>query len=85
MKKLWVEDFFGVTFHWWQRAALRGMDQVMKTRYDRILRYHVQLPSSKTEELVLRDKFFQQLHEELSCKMDGTDLVEEIPDIDLEE
>lgn len=49
------------------------------------LRYHVQLSAPTAEELELRDKFFQQLHEELSCKMDGADLVEEIPDIDLEE
>lgn len=85
MKKLWVEDFFGVTFHWWQRAALRPMDRELKTRYDRVLRYHARITPPTAEELERRDKFFQQLHEELSCKMDGADLVEEIPDIDLEE
>lgn len=54
-------------------------------KYGDYTKDYVWLPSSKVEELVLRDKFFQQLHDELSCKMDGTDLVEEIPDIDLEE
>ena len=84
-KKLWLEDVLGVELYWWQRAALRAMDWKLKKRYDTILRHHVRFPSLTAEELVLRDKFFQQLHEELSCKMDGTDLVEEIPDIDLEE
>ena len=85
VKKLWIEEYLGVQLYWWQRVVLRAMDWKLQKRYDTALRYHMRLPSSKAEELVLRDKFFQQLHEELSCKMDGTDLVEEIPDIDLEE
>mgnify|MGYP004701395703 CR=1 FL=1 len=70
---------------WWQQPILRSKDQELKQRYDTTLRYHVQLSAPTAEELELRDKFFQQLHEEMSCKMDGTDFVTEIPDIDLEE
>ena len=84
MKKLWIEDILGVTLHWWQRVVLWPRDREAKKRYD-VLRYYVQLSPSTAEELERRDKFFQQLHEELSCKMDGADFVEEIPDIDLEE
>ena len=80
MKKLWIEDILGVTLHWWQRVVLWPRDREAKKRYD-VLRYYVQLSPSTEEEL----EFFQQLHEELSCNMDGADLVEEIPDIDLEE
>lgn len=60
-------------------------DQELKQRYDTTLRYHTQFSTPTAEELERRDKFFHQLHEELSCKMDGPDLIEEIPDIDLEE
>ncbi len=35
------------------------------------------------ESLERRDAFFAALHEELSCRMDGTDLIEDIPDIEL--
>nr|WP_325305117.1 hypothetical protein [uncultured Dysosmobacter sp.] len=30
-----------------------------------------------------RDSFFMRIREELSCRVDGTDLVEDIPDIDI--
>lgn len=85
MKKLWLEDVLGVELHWWQRVILWPRDREAKKRYDTFLRHRVRFSPPTVEELELRDKFFQQLHEELSCKMDGTDLVEEIPDIDLEE
>lgn len=83
-KKLWIEDVLGIQLHWWQRVILWPRDREAKKRHD-TLRYYVQLSPSTEEELERRDKFFQQLHEELSCKMDGADFVEEIPDIDLEE
>ena len=70
---------------WWQQPILRSKDQELKQRYDTTLRYHTQFSTPTAEELERRDKFFHQLHEELSCKMDGPDLIEEIPDIDLEE
>ena len=85
MKKLWLEEILGVKLHWWQLVVLRSMDHELRKRYDTILRHRVRFSPPTVEELELRDKFFQQLHEELSCKMDGTDLVAEIPDIDLEE
>lgn len=35
------------------------------------------------EPLERRDSFFARIKEELSCRVDGTDLVEDIPDIDI--
>lgn len=60
-------------------------DEELRQKFNAPMKLMARMPPTTLEELELRDTFFRQLHDELSCKMDGMDLVEEIPDIDLEE
>ena len=79
------EKCLGAILCWQEQTWLWSADEELRQKFNAPMKLVARMPPTTLEELELRDNFFRQLHEELSCKMDGTDLVEEIPDIDLEE
>lgn len=77
MKKLWVEEHLGVKLNWYQRIWLWPQDREMRRKHKKLL--------EKIEELYRRDKFLQQVEDEMHPHWDENgDYVATIPDIDIE-
>lgn len=77
MKKLWVEEHLRIQLSWYQRIWFWPQDREMRRKHKKLL--------EKIEELDRRDKFLQQVEDEMHPRwdVDGS-CVATIPDIDID-
>lgn len=77
MKKLWVEEHFGIKLNWYQRIWFWPQDREMRRKHRKLL--------EKIEELNRRDEFLQKVEDEMHPRwdVDGS-CVATIHDIDID-
>ncbi len=59
------------------------MSGIIKIPHEAMPSFLEEAMNPSTKDLIKRDKFLERIEKDLHCRMDGSDVVSEIPDIDI--